>query len=104
MAFDIELSRRAEIDIYETIDYIARDSAESSRKWFDGLFSELEHLRELPERFALIPEAADIGRELRSFHYHSHRVVFEVKSRRNLFSIVRVYHGSRQPLSTEDVE
>ena len=103
MAFRIELASAAELDIAEAVEYIAMDSPVMAQKWFDDLFLALEHLRQLPLRHVLIPEAADLKRELRSIHHHSHRVIYEVQEATNTVYIARVYHGARKPLMRKDI-
>jgi plasmid stabilization system protein ParE len=104
MAFRIEFARSAELDIIELVDYIAGDSPPMAKKWFDELFASLETLRELPLRHALIPEANDLKRELRSIHHYSHRIVYEVQAAENCVYIVRIYHGARRALTAKDIQ
>ena len=104
MAFEIALAAAAERDIAEAVAYIGQDSPTRARKWFDGLFATLEQLRELPERHVLVPEADELGREIRSLHYHSHRIIYEVRPSQNTVYIARIYHGARKPLEAKDIE
>ncbi len=103
MAFKIQLADAAVQDISEFADRIALNSVVEARKWVEGLFREIETLRELPHRYALIPEAGQLKRELRSIHHHSHRVIYEVHDTENTVYIARVYHGARKPITKKDV-
>ena len=104
MAFRIEYSRVALQDIIDAFDFIAKDSQLRSQNWTEGLFELVETLMELPERHELIREAKKLQRQLRSIHYHSHRIIYEVQVERNTVFIVRVYHGARRPLAKKDVD
>lgn len=57
----------------------------------------------MPLIHPLIPESEDLGRELRSIRYHSHRIVYEVDLPSQTVYVARVYHGARKPLSPEDL-
>jgi plasmid stabilization system protein ParE len=78
MAFEIEISLRAEQDIDDAIAYIVRDSKSRAKKWLTGLLLAFDSLKELPNRHSLIEESSQLGRPLRSILYHSHRIVYEV--------------------------
>ena len=74
-----------------------------AQKWFNDLFIALESIREFPERHAVISESDQLKKNLRSFHHHSHRVIYEVQAKVNVVYIVRVYHGARKPLTQMDI-
>lgn len=104
MAFNVRLTEAAQRDIGEAMDYIAANSPEHARKWFDEFFEVLETLTEMPARHPLITESGHLKRALHSLHYHSHRVVYEINVAQQTVSIVRVYHSSRRPLRLEDLQ
>jgi len=103
MAFKIALAEAAFRDIDEATAFIAHDSPDQARAWLAGIFPIIDSLQSLPKRYAVIPEAAALARELRSVHYHSHRIVYEVDESAQTVYIVRVYHGARRPLSSGDL-
>ena len=63
----------------------------------------IQSLAEMPLRFALIPEADELKRPLRSFPHHSHRVIYQVDEQAQTVSMLRVYHSARAPLQLEDL-
>ena len=103
MTFKIEVSIAAKLDMRDGADHIALDSRRHALRWARGLNSELLLLRQMPLRFPLIQEAEELRVPLRSFHYFSHRVIYEVNEPKGVVTILRVLHNSRRPLSIEDV-
>ena len=103
MAFRIEISTSAELDIVEAIAHISKDSPVLAKKWFLGLYKIINSLKRLPMRHTLIPEALVIKRPIRSILYNSYRIAYEVNSAQRVVHIVRVYHGARRPLLDKDI-
>lgn len=99
MAFSIELAQAAERDIAEALDHISQASPHQTGPWLDGLFAAIDGLSALPARHALMPEAAELARPLRSLPYDSHRVVYEVNEANQCVFVVRVYHSASKPLT-----
>ena len=60
-------------------------------------------LAENPERFAVISESEELGKELRDVLNYSHRIVYWVKEADQVVEVLRVYHGARQPLTQKDI-
>jgi plasmid stabilization system protein ParE len=103
MAFRVLVSRRAGQDIDEGTSFIARDSAQESSRWLQELQELILTLSEMPGKFSLIPEAADLKRPLRSVRHYSHRVIFLIDEATNAVLVVRVFHMARKPLSKKDL-
>ena len=104
MAFSVEITDPARDDIDNSVAFIAQKSQSAARKWKTELQALILSLQEMPGRFAVIPEATDLGIPYRSAPHHSHRVVFRIDELNNTVYVVRVYHGSRRPLSSEDID
>ena len=49
------------------------------------------------------PEQEEFSYEIRHLVYFSHRIIFRVEREENRVVIYRVYHGSRQGLSEDDL-
>ncbi len=103
MTYKVKVSKPAEKDISEAVEFITRDSRSAASKWYDGLWKLIFSLAENPYRFSVIPEVEELGYPFRSAIYHSHRVVFRVEDSSQTVYIVRVYHGARHPLSIDDI-
>ena len=67
---------------------------------WDKIFS----LAENPKRFAVIPEVGEFSQEIRDMNHYSHRIVYWVRDAEQTVEILRVYHGSRRPLTPKDID
>lgn len=101
MASKITISQAALRDIDEIVIYISKDSPTAAKNWYFGIRAAIKTLHELPERHALIEEAADIHLDFRCLHYKSHRIIYGVRS--SEVFIVRIWHGAREALSRADL-
>jgi hypothetical protein len=90
-------------DLTEATEFIARDSARHAKAWLSGAWIKIFGLAENPKSYAVIPESAELGVELRSRHHHSHRVIFWVRDEYETVEILRVYHGARRALTQRDI-
>ena len=104
MAFRVEITDPARDDIDEAVAFLAHHSQQAARKWKIELQALILSLQEMPGRFAVIPEATELGMPYRSAPHHSHRVIFRIEESNNTVYVVRVYHGARRPLSPEDID
>ena len=111
MAYKIRLTAPAEADAYAVFERIREVAPASAERWLKGLFKEIFNLAALPKRCALIPEAAEIGLELRHLLYGKgtgvYRVIFDIQEdsvEGPRIRILRVWHGSRDRLRAEDLE
>ena len=93
MAFSVQLTKAAKIDIAESIEFITSHAPGQAQKWFDGLFETMDSLSEMPARHAVIRESTHLNRSLRGLFYYSHRIVYEI-----------VYHFARASLKPEDLQ
>lgn len=104
MVFKVKLTEKAQDDIDEAVKYIHDFSPTKAQRWFEGLLNALEDLSYFPERNAPIPESKILERTLRSIHYYSHRIIYEVKPDSAVVIVVRVYHSARQPLAPNEIQ
>jgi len=80
LAYDIQITLPARQDARDYAAFI-RDEQQSTAaagRWLDGLYAAIKELAEAPHRFAVIPEAGELGFPYRSVVYHSHRVIYAV--------------------------
>jgi plasmid stabilization system protein ParE len=78
MAFEVEISETAEADIEEGADFIPRESPSAAERWHVDLWELIFSLREMPKRFAIIPEADELEFPYRSAKHYSHRVIYGI--------------------------
>ena len=102
MAYKVEISLLARQDIFETTEYIREQSGiPRATRWKNGLISTIKELREMPLRYAVAEESADLRIELRELNYHSHRVIYLVLEDSKTVRVLRVYHSARIPLNLD---
>jgi plasmid stabilization system protein ParE len=105
LAYDVQITAPAKTDAQEYAQFIGdkERSYDAAKLWLDGLQSEINKLSDMPSKFAVIPEAEELGTPYRSFNYHSHRVIYAVDEEGKTVTVHRVYHCARKPLSTGDL-
>ena len=100
-AFEIQYTELANQDLNEVLAFIAIDSTPRARRWLDGFIAAVEELKFAPEKFAIATEFQGADSLIRSFHYHSHRIFYEVRG--SVIVVHRIWHGARQPIISQDV-
>lgn len=105
MSYRVRTTLAAKRDARENAQFIRLEhkSPNAARRWTEGLLAAIKELSYSPERFPVIPEADDLGMPLRSFVYHSHRVIFSIEVSPRRVTVLRIYHGARKPLTTDDL-
>ena len=111
MAFKVRLTAPAEADAYAAFERIKQESPSHAERWLTGLFNAIKSLNKLPTRCSLIPEAGEIGREIRQLLYGKrsgvYRIIFDIEKKSEegpRVRVLRIRHGSRDRLLLEDLE
>ena len=106
MRYRVEISTPAYLDAKDYFVYVKdkKESPEAAARWYLGLFDELKKLADFPKSLPLIPEQHHHRIEIRQFIYHSHRVIFSVDEQKEIVSVLRIYHGAREPLTPNDLK
>ena len=110
MAYKIRLTSRAESDAYAAYDYIREDAPMRAETWLRGLFKAVFTLEQMPRRCKVIPEAEEIGLEVRQLLYgrtsRSYRILFDIQEdspEGPRVRILRIWHGSRDSVCLTDL-
>ena len=105
LAYRVEITDSALADAEQYVHFIQEEKQEpeAAERWFRGLVKAMLALQELPHRCPVIPEAEEFNLELRQAIYYSYRIIFRVDKSTRLVTILRVYHGSRKELRSEDL-
>jgi len=103
MVFDVIVTRKALADIDEHVLYITQNSVEEASKWKDRLELLIQSFAEMPRRFSVIEESRRLKHPYRSAIHYSQRVIFRIEESTRTVIVVRVYHGSRRPLTQKEV-
>lgn len=89
----VRTTRASEADIVEARDHIASDSPRAALTWVEEISRAIESLDRFPHRGAVIPEAEDLGRELRHLILGQYRLIYRIEG--STVWVLRVIHGAR---------
>jgi plasmid stabilization system protein ParE len=104
LAFRVDITEPALADAEEYVQFIrGRKEPEAAERWLLGLVQAIYSLEESPERCAVIPEREEFSFEIRHLLYFSHRIIFRVEKREKRVIVYRVYHGSRNSLTADEL-
>ncbi len=111
MAYKVSLTSPAEADAYRAFERIREVAPASAEKWLRGLFAAIATLAEMPERCPVIPEADELGHLARHLLYGKrtgqYRVIFDIQEESEegpRVRVLRIWHGSRDAITTADIE
>jgi toxin ParE1/3/4 len=83
----------AESDAEAIRTYIAQTNKRAAVRWGQTLEHQVFSLRTLPERYEVIPEADEVGLELRHIIFGKYRVIYRVAEDEVI--VLRVIHAAR---------
>lgn len=87
----VHINKRAECDLDEIWNYIAKDNVNVASKVVDDLYDAMRRLDQFP---GIGHTRADVGRaDLRFLRAHSYLVVYRTRGRK--VTIIRVVHAAR---------
>jgi len=111
MAYKVSLTRPAEADAYAAYEYIRENAPLIADKWLVGLFAAIQTLSEMPTRFPIIPEAAEIRHEARHLIHGrravAYRIIYDISDQPGEIPhvrVLRIWRGSRDALTMADIE
>jgi toxin ParE1/3/4 len=111
MAYTVSLTAPAEADAYAAFERIREVAPASAARWLTGLFTAMRTLADMPARCPMIPEADELGHELRHLLYGRrtglYRIIFDIQedfAEGPRVRVLRIWHGARDTLRAEDIE
>lgn len=104
MAYKIQVMPLAVEDLEAYTRRIAKDSKIQSRKWLREAWEKIFSLKTMPERFAVIPESAEVGVELREMRHYSHRIIYQILKSKKSVLVLRVWHSARLNLAADEAK
>lgn len=111
MAYRVDITSRAEKDIYTELDRVREQAPEYAEKWFNGIVSSILSLSNLPHRCTVVSEAKELGREMRQLLYGKRsatfRIIFDIRVNsegEDQVRILCVRRSSRDRLQLEDLK
>ncbi len=84
------VSRAAQSDLQEIVDFIAEDNPRAADRWLTAIASKFKSISKQP---MIYPARQELGINLRFCTFGAYNIYFQVKSNEILF--VRVLHGAR---------
>ena len=91
--YRVEITRSAESDIREIIQYIASENETAANKFVYEIEQQITSLEKFPLRCPVIPESRELGKEYRHIIYGHYRTSFRTEGNRVI--IMRVIHSAR---------
>jgi toxin ParE1/3/4 len=96
VAYQVELTLRAERDLEHLYDRILANDSASASRWFNGLEETIQTLERLPRRCPIAPESRKAKRRLRHLLYGAkrdvYRIIFEINESSKIVSVLTIRH------------
>ncbi len=89
----VEITATAQRDIESNRSYIAQDKPQAAERWVAKIEKRILRLDRFPERYEVIPEAAELGIEYRHAIEGNYRIIYRIEGLRVI--VVRVFHAAR---------
>lgn len=100
MGYQVVLSRTAEADLAEVVEYIARDNPAAAARFGHELVAHTRKLEDFPQIGRVVPEF-QIG-TLRELIHGSYRIVYQIDEQKKVIEVARFWHAARgTPAVTE---
>ncbi|MBL7221427.1 MAG: type II toxin-antitoxin system RelE/ParE family toxin [Phycisphaerae bacterium] len=93
MAFKLNWSPMARLDLKDIAAFVAEDSASAAERFVRSLFQTVEKLADFPESGRTVPEFNDPA--IREVIRKPCRIVYRVDRGKRIVEIVRVWHAAR---------
>ena len=93
MAFTLDWSPTARLDLWDLLSYIAESDPSAAAKFGSGIFHAVERLKEFPESGRIVPEFANP--DIREIVRRPCRIVYRVKHDQEIVELARIWHSAR---------
>ncbi len=104
MAYVVNITRRAELDLEHLYEEINADTAEAARKWYEELKRQVLSLEEFPNRCPVTPEKKTLRQLLYGRKGHVYRVIYPIVERRKAVEVLHIRHGARNKFLASDLK
>jgi plasmid stabilization system protein ParE len=106
MAYRVVLTDKAEADVESALKWFHDQRAtDAGGRWYAQLMARLDTLEKHPERCSLAAESEDVGEEIRELllgrRRYKYRILFKISG--GTVTILRVWHGSRNSITRDDL-
>ncbi len=93
MGYQIVLSRTAETDLAEIVEYIARDNPAAAARFGHELVRHTRKLEHFPQIGRVVPEFR--VNTLRELIHSSYRIVYQINEQQKIIEVARFWHAAR---------
>jgi plasmid stabilization system protein ParE len=98
MAYNVELSKRAELDLQRIFRFIHAFESPATERWFDGLEDRIQSLSKLPNRGTVTDYDPNLYFLLYGNKPHVYRILYRINDTAQSIVIRHIRHGVRKPL------
>ena len=99
MAYNVELTARAERDLRALYQRIHAADSPHAAKWFHGLEAAIVSLEKTPTRSPVSPENKKLRHLLYRSHSFAYRIIYAIDTRRRIVTVLHIRHGSQKPMA-----
>ena len=103
MAYDINITARAERDFAGLFDEIHAGYSETAWTWYRGLKDAILSLEKLPNRCPATPENPQLRHLLYGRKPGVYRVIYRVLEKQKHVEVLHIRHGARRKLTAADL-
>ena len=108
MAFRVEISPEAFRDLDSISSYIQeKATTEIAQRWFNEIFSVIRTLSEMPSRYAIAEESAELEAEVRLLLHgkrkRRYKIYFAIHQETETVRIFHVRHWARKPVEADEL-
>jgi plasmid stabilization system protein ParE len=103
MTYDVRVTDRAERQLNDAADWIAKSAPAAADRWFNGFVAALRGLKHNPERCGLAHENPMFSYELRQLLYgrrRNYRALFTVRG--NIVVVLAIRHSAQPDVTPDD--
>jgi len=100
MAYRVELSRRAELDLRRIFRFVNAFESQAAAIWFAELADHLQSLSSLPNRGTVTDYDSKLRYLLFGNKPHVYRILYRIDQSSQRVVIRHIRHGARAPLSS----
>jgi plasmid stabilization system protein ParE len=101
MAYRVELSRRAELDLRRIFGFINAVESIAAAEWLFGLQDHIQSLTTLADRGTVTEYDSGLRYLLYGNKPHLYRILYRIHAVSGVVRIVHIRHGARKPLGAK---
>jgi toxin ParE1/3/4 len=101
MTYRVEVTTRASQDLDHIYRYIQAEESHQAATWFNGLYTTLQSLSNMPHRAPTIRENPSQHHLLYGTRPHIYRIIYVIDDTRKQVTILSIRHRARNSFETK---